>query len=185
WTSYADKADWIFCLVRTDPVAAKHEGISFVLFDMESPGVSTQPITLISGKSPFCQTFFDDVIVPKQNLVGQLNRGWEIAKYLLTHEREMIGGMGMNGGRSRSMGEVAAETVGKENGMLADSVLRAQIALFEIDARAFGLTLDRLGDMAKGRTAHPAVSSGVKYYGAQLKKRRQELLGTAGGPGAR
>src|SRR5271163_1586737 len=70
WTSYADKADWIFCLVRTDPNAPKHEGISFVLFDMESAGVSTKPITLISGSSPFCQTFFDDVTVPRENLVG-------------------------------------------------------------------------------------------------------------------
>ncbi|HBF51570.1 MAG TPA: acyl-CoA dehydrogenase, partial [Massilia sp.] len=85
WTSYADKADWIFCLVRTDPTASKHTGISFVLFDMATPGVSTRPITLISGKSPFCETFFDDVRVEKHNLVGELNGGWTIAKYLLTH----------------------------------------------------------------------------------------------------
>src|SRR3569623_582983 len=96
WTSYADKADWIFCLVRTDPMASKHEGISFVLFDMTTPGVSTKPIVLISGKSPFCETFFDDVVVPKENLVGTLNRGWDVAKHLLTHEREMISNMGMD-----------------------------------------------------------------------------------------
>src|SRR5579884_1128889 len=142
WTSYADKADWIFCLVRTDFQAPKHKGISFILFDMESPGVSTSPITLISGKSPFCQTFFEDVQVPKANLVGKLNKGWEIAKFLLTHEREMIGGMGMTGGRSRSLGETAAETIGKDNGLLADPLLRAQIASFEIDSWAFALTLD-------------------------------------------
>ena len=94
WTSYADKADWIFCLVRTDPEAPKHKGISFVLFDMTTPGVSTRPITLISGKSPFCETFFDDVRVEKANLVGELNRGWDVAKYLLAHERTMIGAMG-------------------------------------------------------------------------------------------
>ncbi|HAV37802.1 MAG TPA: acyl-CoA dehydrogenase, partial [Massilia sp.] len=87
WTSYADKADWIFCLVRTDFTASKHNGISFVLFDMDSPGVSTRPITLISGKSPFCETFFDNVRVEKRNLVGELHGGWTIAKYLLTHER--------------------------------------------------------------------------------------------------
>ena len=94
WTSYADKADWIFCLVRTDFAAKKHTGISFVLFDMETKGVSTKPIVLISGKSPFCETFFDDVKVPRGNLVGEMNAGWTIAKYLLTHEREMIGGIG-------------------------------------------------------------------------------------------
>ncbi|MGO9454786.1 MAG: acyl-CoA dehydrogenase family protein [Candidatus Binataceae bacterium] len=181
WTSYADKADWIFCLVRTDANAPKHEGISFVLFDMESPGISTAPITLISGKSPFCQTFFDDVVVPKQNLVGDLNKGWGIAKYLLTHEREMIGGMGMNGARHRSLGEVAADTVGMEDGTLADPLLRSQIASFEVDSWAFSLTLDRVGDMAKVGQAHPAVSSVLKYYGAELNKRRLELMVAAGG----
>ncbi|MBW8304867.1 MAG: acyl-CoA dehydrogenase family protein, partial [Brevundimonas sp.] len=100
WTSYAYKADWIFCLVRTDPEAPKHLGISFVLFDMATPGVSTRPITLISGKSPFCETFFDDVRVEKANLVGTLNRGWDVAKALLAHERTMIGAMGeIAGGR--------------------------------------------------------------------------------------
>ena len=93
WTSYADLADWIFCLVRTDS-AKKHTGISFVLFDMASPGVSTRPILLISGKSPFCETFFDNVRVEKSNLVGHAGGGWDVAKYLLTHEREMIGGIG-------------------------------------------------------------------------------------------
>jgi alkylation response protein AidB-like acyl-CoA dehydrogenase len=94
WTSYADQADWIFCLVRTDPQAVKQKGISFLLIDMATPGVSTRPIVLILGKSPFCETFFDNVAVPKDNLVGALNRGWDVAKYLLTHEREMIAGGG-------------------------------------------------------------------------------------------
>ncbi|MGZ2822030.1 acyl-CoA dehydrogenase family protein, partial [Pseudomonas aeruginosa] len=85
WTSYADKADWIFCLVRMDTSAPKHSGISFLLFDMTTPGVSTRPILLISGKSPFCETFFDNVVVPAQNLVGEKNKGWEVAKYLLAH----------------------------------------------------------------------------------------------------
>ena len=90
WTSFADEADWIFCLVRTNPDVSKHEGISFLLFDMASEGVSTSPIELISGSSPFCQTFFDDVKVPKANLVGELNKGWTIAKRLLQHERQMV-----------------------------------------------------------------------------------------------
>src|SRR5215213_3770062 len=114
WTSYADKADWIFCLVRTDPAAPKHKGISFLLFDMASPGVSTKPILLISGKSPFCETFFDDVKVPKENLVGELNRGWDIAKYLLTHEREMIGGGARGLLGTRALGEIAAQMIGTD-----------------------------------------------------------------------
>ena len=183
WTSYADRADWIFCLVRTDPNAPKHDGISFLLFDMESPGVSTKPIALISGASPFCQTFFDDVIVPKENLVGTMNKGWEIAKYLLTHERDMIGGMGRTSD-SRSLGQIAAESVGVENGVLADTVLRGQIASYEIDALAFKLTMERVGDMAKTGKAHPAISSLLKYYGTELNKRRMELTMSAGGSDA-
>jgi alkylation response protein AidB-like acyl-CoA dehydrogenase len=97
WTSYADKGDWIFCLVRTDP-ANRYGGITFLLFDMASPGVSTRPILLISGYSPFCETFFDGVEVPKSQVVGEINRGWDVAKYLLSHEREMISGMGLRSG---------------------------------------------------------------------------------------
>jgi len=180
WTSYADEADWIFCLVRTDPNAPKHEGISFLLFDMDSAGVSTKPITLISGKSPFCQVFFDDVIVPKENLVGQINQGWEIAKYLLTHERDMIGGMG-SASDHRSLGEIAVNAVGEEHGVLADTMLRGQIAAFEIDAWAFRLTMERAGDMARAGQAHPAISSLLKYYGTELNKRRMELVMAASG----
>jgi alkylation response protein AidB-like acyl-CoA dehydrogenase len=184
WTSYADKADWIFCLVRTDQKAPKHEGISFVLFDMESPGVSTAPITLISGNSPFCQTFFEDVLVPKANLVGQLNSGWDVAKFLLTHERDMIGGMGQNTGETRTLGQIATEAIGLENGVLADTNLRAQIAALEIDARAFRLTMERVGDLMKEGNANPALSSLLKYYGTELNKRRQELVMSAGGSDA-
>src|ERR1700683_2466347 len=183
WTSYADQADWIFCLVRTDTSVPKHDGISFVLFDMESAGVSTKPITLISGSSPFCETFFDDVIVPKENLVGTMNKGWDIAKYLLTHERDMIGGMGRSS-ESRSLGQMATESIGIENGVLADTVLRAKIASYEIDAIAFKLTMERVGDMAKTGKAHPAISSLLKYYGTELNKRRMELAMSAGGSGA-
>jgi acyl-CoA dehydrogenase len=181
WTSYADNADWIFCLVRTDPKAPKHDGISFVLFDMESPGVSTAPIMLISGNSPFCQTFFEDVLVPKANLIGQLNRGWDVAKLLLAHERDMIGGMGPNTGETRTLGQIATEAIGLENGVLADTILRAQIAALEIDARAFRLTMDRVGDLMKEGKANPALSSLLKYYGTELNKRRQELVMSASG----
>ena len=181
WTSYADKADWIFCLVRTDPQAPKHLGISFVLFDMATTGVTTRPITLISGKSPFCETFFDDVRVEKENLVGTLNRGWDVAKHLLAHERTMIGAMGEVGG-GRPVGQVAADHIGlDETGRLDDPMLRARIAELEIDAAAFRLAMERVGDQVKASQAHPAIASMLKYYGSELNKRRHELLMAAGG----
>jgi alkylation response protein AidB-like acyl-CoA dehydrogenase len=184
WTSYADKADWIFCLVRTDFSTSKHNGISFVLFDMKTPGVSTRPLTLISGKSPFCETFFDNVRVEKSNLVGELNGGWSIAKYLLTHERDMIGAMGEQAG-PRPLGKSAALSAGlNERGELDEPVLRTDIARFEIDELAFRLTLERTGDLARQGKVHGAFSSVLKYYGAELNKRRHELLMAAGGSDA-
>jgi len=177
WTSYADQSDWIFCLVRTDREASKHLGISFVLFDMASSGVSTKPITLISGKSPFCETFFDDVKVPKQQLVGTLNRGWDIAKYLLTHEREMIGASGGSSSGTRSLGEIAVTALGaNENGELIDTALRSKIASAEIDGWAFLLTMERTKDEAKAGQGVGARSSMLKYYGTELNKRRFELM---------
>src|SRR5690606_18818542 len=141
WTSYADKADWIFCLVRTDFEVPKHNGISFMLFDMRSEGVSTRPIKLISGNSVYCETFFDDVRVPAANLVGKLNDGWTIAKRLLQHERTMISGFGLGGGRSAandcgSLEAVAMRQRG-DTGKLSDPVLRDQIARHKIDSEAF------------------------------------------------
>ena len=184
WTSYADKADWIFCLVRTDAEAPKHLGISFVLFDMATKGVSTRPITLISGKSPFCETFFDDVRVEKANLVGTLNRGWDVAKHLLAHERTMIGAMGELGG-GRPIGQVATGSIGMDDeGRLDDGMLRARIAELEVDAAAFRLSMERTGDLAKAGQAHPAIASMLKYYGSELNKRRHELLMAAGGSDA-
>jgi len=176
WTSYADKADWIFCLVRTDPAAPKHEGISFLLFDMETQGVATRPIRLISGASPFCETFFDNVRVPKDQLVGELNRGWDIAKYLLTHEREMISGMfGVMGSGQASTADLARERLGLRDGRIADAGLREDVTRLQMDAEAFRLTLERVRDEAKAGLGTGAASSLLKYYGTELNKRRQEL----------
>ncbi|MCZ6855223.1 MAG: acyl-CoA dehydrogenase family protein, partial [Gammaproteobacteria bacterium] len=146
WTSFADLADWIFCLVRTAPDAPKHEGISFLLFDMASEGVSTTPIQLISGSSPFCQTFFDNVKVSKANLVGELNKGWTIAKRLLQHERQMISGIGgisaLGGGR-RNLEDIAKEYVGEQNGRISDPTIRTEIIKHRINDRTFQLALAR------------------------------------------
>jgi alkylation response protein AidB-like acyl-CoA dehydrogenase len=183
WTSYADEADWIFCLVRTD-TAKKHTGISFVLIDMTTPGVSTRPIKLISGKSPFCETFFDDVKVPLGNMVGELNAGWTIAKYLLTHEREMISAVGERSA-APALGKFAAERVGRDAaGRLDEPLLRADIARFEIDEAAFRAWLQLFGEQARAGQADAAVSSALKYYGSELNKRRLELMMAAGGGAA-
>lgn len=177
WTSYADKADWIFCLVRTDNTGTKHHGISFVLFDMASEGVEARPIKLISGRSPFCETFFENVKVPKENLVGELGQGWNIAKYLLTHEREMIGDVGL----SRPFSEMAVQHMGLVDGKLPDSVLRGKVAEAEIDDWAFKMTLARMLSEAKAGVSLGAKSSMLKYYGTELNKRRLELLMDAAG----
>ena len=174
WTSYADKADWIFCLVRTDNSGTKHEGISFVLFDMDQPGVTVRPIKLISGNSPFCETFFDNAIADKKNLVGDEGNGWTIAKYLLTHEREMISGFGA--APKKSVGQIAIETIGTDvSGRLANSVLRQTIAQYQLDTMAFGATMARVGDEARAGQGLGAASSIFKYYGTELNKRRNEL----------
>jgi acyl-CoA dehydrogenase len=177
WTSYADKADWIFCLVRTDFSAPKHKGISFILFDMASPGVSTRPILLISGSSPFCETFFDDVKVPKDQVVGEINKGWDVAKYLLGHEREMISGMGL-GGTGESLGAALKERLAD------DPILRSDVARFDVDAMAFRAMSERFIDELKAGQAHPAQPSMMKYAGTELNKARHELLMAAGGSDA-
>jgi alkylation response protein AidB-like acyl-CoA dehydrogenase len=173
WTSYADKADWIFCLVRTNK-ENKYQGISFLLFDMTTPGVTTKPIKLISGNSPFCETFFDNVVVPKHQIVGELNRGWDVAKYLLGHEREMISGMGGDGGTA-SLGGGFKDALGDE------PILRAQLAMFDVESLAFRAHSERFMDEWKTGTAHPAYSNLMKYIGTELNKKRHELVMAAGG----
>ncbi|MEX0617334.1 MAG: acyl-CoA dehydrogenase family protein [Pseudohongiellaceae bacterium] len=180
WTSYADKADWIFCLVRTDTDVPKHVGISFMLFDMASEGVSTRPIQLISGASPFCETFFDDVKVPAENLVGRLNDGWTIAKRLLQHERTMISGFGLSSGvADRGSNFASLETLAMQyrgdRDTLSDPVLRDEIARYKIDAEAFALTSRRSAEEARAN-GPGAASSMLKYYGCELNKRRYELM---------
>jgi alkylation response protein AidB-like acyl-CoA dehydrogenase len=185
WTSYADKADWIFCLVRTD-TSKKHDGISFLLFDMESPGVEARPISMISGASPFCETFFTDVKVPKDQLVGELNKGWTIAKRLLQHERDMISGMGLGSGvgSGASLESLAKDYFGESNGKVASAALREHIVQQKMDGKAFALTLQRTSEEAKAGQGMGAASSIFKYYGTELNKRRYELmleiLGTQG-----
>jgi alkylation response protein AidB-like acyl-CoA dehydrogenase len=179
WTSYADQADWIFCLVRTD-TSSKHEGISFILFDMESPGVEARPILLISGSSPFCETFFTDVKVPNDQLVGRVNGGWEIAKRLLQFERSSIsaGGFGGTGG-SGILGpeEYAKMHVGTDSeGRIADGDLRGRIADHKMYAKAFSLTVQRQTEQAKAGQQVDHTASILKYGAAKMNQDRHELL---------
>lgn len=179
WTSYADHADWIFCLVRTDKEAPKHEGISFLLFDMTSEGVTTKPIKLISGASPFCETFFDNVRVPRTNLMGREGEGWTIAKKLLQHERNMISNMGMRGRTSNpahTMEGQAKSYVGEVDGRIADLALRDEISQHKMDGQAFALTLRRAAEEAKSTSAPSPASSMFKYYGTEQNKSRFEIM---------
>ena len=185
WTSYADQADWIFCLTRTDK-NEKHKGITFLLFDMASEGVSTKPIKLISGASPFCETFFDDVKVPKtygedvSAIVYEENKGWDVAKYLLGHERSMISGQG--GSAGSSLGEKFADKIGRDQlGRLDDPILRAKLADLDMELLAFRAMAERFGDTFKAGLCHPAQPNMMKYVGTELNKSRYELIMASGG----
>jgi alkylation response protein AidB-like acyl-CoA dehydrogenase len=179
WTSYANHADWCFCLVRTD-TSVKHEGISFVLIDMTTKGVETRPIKLISGSSPFCETFFTDVQIPKHQMVGRLNGGWEIAKRLLQYERTNISGFGS--GARVDVVDIAKANVGMaDDGRLADPDLRARIAAHKMAERAYALTTQRAQEEAKagGNVSH--MASMFKVAGATLNIERCELMVEAAG----
>jgi acyl-CoA dehydrogenase len=185
WTSYADKADWIFCLVRTEPDEKKHTGISFLLFDMETPGVSTKPIQLISGSSPFCETFFDDVKVPIDQVVAERGQGWTIAKYLLTHEREMIGDADSAIFGAGDPGQNALDKIGvDENGRLDDPILRAEIGAFLVDEMAFDAHRNMAKAVLRSGGQIGARSAELKYLGTELNKQRQSLMMAGGGSDA-
>jgi len=185
WTSYADKADWMFILVRTDPRAKKQEGITFLLMNMSSPGVTVRPIRLISGASPFCETFLADVRVPRGNVVGRVNGGWAMAKALLGHERTMIAGMGGDRtAKNESLADFARRYIPDSEERIADPVLRDRIAQTEIDRKCFELTMARSRDNMKAGHKPGPETSIFKLYGTELNQRRQELMVEIAGPQA-
>ena len=180
WTSGAQWADWCFCLVRTDNTR-KHEGISFLMIDMKSPGVETRPIRLISGTSPFCETFFTDVKVPKENLLGPLNGGWTVGKRLLQFERDGQGGgnrgANMRGNDNRGVEEIAKLYVGVDDaGRIDDADLRARVAGHLMDQDAMRLTVKRMAESAKGNQGPSAASSFMKNAAAKVAQDRAELV---------
>ena len=176
WTSGADGADWIFCLVRTDPQAPKHEGISFLVLDMETPGVSVSPIELISGSSEFCQTFFDDVRVPKRHLIGNPGEGWTVGKRLLQYERSSIGGRGGTRQKAKTIAEWAQEYVGRANGRIDDPEIRRRVIEQGIGDDAYQLTIRRSFEEAASSKAPTFLSSMFKLYGTEQNMRRNDLL---------
>ena len=177
WTSGGQWADKCFALVRTDRTR-KHEGISFLLIDMDAPGVEVKPIRLISGSSPFCETFFTDVRVPKENLVGREGEGWTIGKRLLQHERSSLSGGGSAGRMmaGKSIAALAKEYRGTDaDGRIDDADLRMRIVRHDMEARAFALTLRRAALEAKSNQGPSAATSIMKNVGARMTQDHAEL----------
>ena len=189
WTSGAQYADWMFCLVRTDFDAAKHSGISFVLVPMDQEGVTVKPISLISGNSPFCETFLDDAIAEKRDLVGTLNEGWTIGKRLLQHERSGQGGLSPTAARPKPVGvtiELEVDDVLKDyvNDPTISPALRDEVIGWKMRSAAFRLTQKRAGEQARDGKTPADTTSVFKLYGSTLAQDRQEiivrLMGTQG-----
>jgi alkylation response protein AidB-like acyl-CoA dehydrogenase len=176
WTSGADISDWCGALVRTDPKAGKRDGISFLMFTMHQEGVETRPIRLISGASPFCETFFNNARADKTDLLGPLNDGWTVGKRLLQHERASQTGAMDTGGRPAPLQELAKRYVGTdESGQLADSDLRSRLATHLMESKAHSLTLSRVAAEARGNPNVSAAASILKNTATNVAQTRAEL----------
>jgi alkylation response protein AidB-like acyl-CoA dehydrogenase len=176
WTSGAHNADWMFCLVRTDPDAPKHDGISFVLLPMDQPGVTVRGIRMISGESPFNETFFDNAIAKKEDLVGELNKGWTVGKRLLQHERSGMESLvsGGAGADESSLVREAKRCLGEEHGRIAEPLLRNEVLAYEMNEHVFRLTQRRAVEESDGGTPGAATSI-FKVYGTELQQRHFDL----------
>ncbi len=181
WTSGAQYADWMFCLVRTDFEASKHNGISFVLLPMDQEGVTVKPIELISGSSPFCETFLDDAVAEKRDLVGTLNEGWTVGKRLLQHERSGQGGLAAGAQRSRPVGvTIDLDVVDVLNEYVQDPAitpeLRDRVIQWKMRSSAFRLTQNRAGEEARDGKTPGEATSVFKLYGSTLARDLQDLI---------
>tara|TARA_R110000787_G_scaffold43087_1_gene105687 strand:- start:37 stop:1245 length:1209 start_codon:yes stop_codon:yes gene_type:complete len=185
WTSGGHLATWMFCLVRTGKYEKKQQGISFVLFEMDQPGITLKPIKLISGDSPFSETFFDDVKALKENLIGKLDEGWSVGKRLLQHERSSIGNspIGSSPMQASDAGSKVPELVtlakqyhGEENGRIANPELRTDIIRHLINRKAFKLTVKRVFDEAKTGASSGDTASMFKFYGSENAQTQHELM---------
>ena len=176
WTSGAHNADWMFCLVRTDPDAPKHDGISFVLLEMDQPGVTVKPIRLLSGESPFNETFFDNAIARKEDLVGELNKGWTVGKRLLQHERSGMESLvsGSASGGESGLVETARQMLGEAQGRIADEQYRNEVIAYEMNNQVYRLAQRRAVEESDGGTPGP-VTSIFKVYGSELQQTYYDL----------
>jgi alkylation response protein AidB-like acyl-CoA dehydrogenase len=188
WTSHADDSDWIFCLVRTleDPAAAKQAGITFLLLDLDQPSVTTRPIELISGASPFCEVFFDNARARGDDVIGPVNGGWGVAKALLGYERTMIGSAmgGQMAGAEAELVAWARKHLRAPPGPLPEPALRHDVAANSMSEHAFRLTIERVRQGREAGQAPGPESSILKLVGSELKQRRHELAIRAAGPQA-
>ncbi|MBH5384731.1 pimeloyl-CoA dehydrogenase large subunit [Bradyrhizobium diversitatis] len=184
WTTLAQHADWIFCLCRTDPTARKQSGISFILIDMKTKGITVRPIQMIDGGVEINEVFFDDVVVPVENLVGEENKGWDYAKFLLGHERVNIARVGISKARIGRIKELAARTMAGGRPLIEDPLFRQKLASTEIELKALELTQMRVvaaeGKHGKGKP-DPA-SSILKIKGSEIQQTLTELLLEVTGP---
>lgn len=185
WTSGADTSEWIFCLVRTDPDAPKHSGISLILFEMDQPGVEVVPLPLIDGTAHFCQVFLTDVRAGADQIVGPLHGGWSVAKRLLQHERNTDSSTNDDvvGESAETLVELMQREVGMRDGALADPVLRERLAAHEIDTRALDLTMQRAVDEARAGKADRDIGSVGKFRWANMMKAEYDLAMDAAGSG--
>ena len=186
WTTLAQYADWIFCLVRTDPAAAKkQEGISFLLIDMKTPGITVRPIVTIDGGREVNEVFFDDVKVPAENLVGRENKGWDYAKYLLGHERTGIARVGVSKERIRRIKELAAMERAGDRPLLEDERFREKLAAVEVELKALEMTQLRVvaAERKRGEKGKPDPASSIlKIKGSEIQQATTELLLEVVGP---
>ncbi|HIE76738.1 MAG TPA: pimeloyl-CoA dehydrogenase large subunit, partial [Gammaproteobacteria bacterium] len=184
WTTLGQHANWIFCLVRTSADVKKQSGISFLLIDMETPGVTVRPIVLIDGQAEVNEIFFDNVRVPVENLVGEQDKGWTYAKYLLTHERTNIAGVGFSDAALATLKHVAAHTMAGGRPLDRNPHFAARMAQVEIDLMAMRTTNLRVVSAAAKGQAPGAESSMLKIKGTILRQELTSLLRRAAGPDA-
>jgi pimeloyl-CoA dehydrogenase large subunit len=185
WTTLAQYADWIFCLVRTDSGARKQEGISFLLIDMKAPGIEVRPIVTIDGGREVNEVFFTDVKVPVENLVGRENKGWDYAKFLLGNERTNIARIGMSKQRIARIRELAGKEMSGGRPLIEDQRFREKLALVEIDLKALELTQLRVvaADAKRANTGRPDPASSIlKIKGSEIQQATTHLLMEVMGP---
>ena len=176
WTSGAQHADWMFALVRTDPTAPKHDGISFVLLDMHQPGVTIKPIALISGSSPFCETFFDDAVASRDDLVGELNKGWTVGKRLLQYERSAAPAPRSKKPKpANAFAIIAKQYHGELDGKIAEPLARDKVLRQTMKEKALQLTVQRVNDESRSGKAPGATTSIFKFVGSSLSKEGSSL----------